>query len=578
MALGLPGALSQFSSSTLKNIQALDAITKSVPNPQVIVKDNVTDNVTKSVTTAPGEIFGGAPIAISGAGQDFIEAVTAPPVLSTTLQLSALDKLFGTGLTSGISVDKFVSENVRLEDVIPAQQLFSIAKNLGAHSMYTDPLQAYAQVAQSSADITNLCRESRSIIVGLLSDIPSFVSLAGTTDYNQIAAMNQEFFGRTGELANQALGALNVMNDTFNVRKKFDPFQVVDLCTALNALTNFAMFGNSKLLQLELLRKNMNDALNRLTALLKSLCGSVASVNSYIPQYVASASFGKLFQAVQQRVLKQSGIDLKRIISDAEAFSSLNADDKSKVLVTSAIGATAQVIRAYLCEIQPSTQVISGPDPIILDLKAGWDTLVSQLTSSAVCALFKTLLELIAPFLATTNTSITKNNAAELASQTALMIANLTAISSALLFVCTGTSDFITLFKGQTSLDPTRVIGSNELMSNIGADAARDSVMANPGNFTTFTLSDSTTPGQLAKEIQQQIATLPDGPEKDQLTLAYSDVYARHRATLLGMDIQRREDVRIFLAPTKADEDRKLVNKTVKTFSGFTPADFAEGG
>lgn len=576
MALGLPGALSQFSSSTLKNIQALDVITKSVPNPQSLVKDNVTNTVTKSVTTGPGEVFGGAPDAISGASQDFVESVTTPPSLSTTLQQSALNDLFGTGLTSGLSVDKFVSENVRLEDIIPAQQIFSIAKNLGAHSMYTDPLQAYAQVAQSSADMTNLCAESKAIITDLLADISSFLSLQGSTDYNQIAAMNQAFFGKTGDLANVALGTLNLVNETFNIRKKFDPFQIANLCDALNALTNFAMFSNSKLLQIELLRKKMNDALNRLSSLLKSLCGTVASVSKYIPEYVATASFGKLFQSVQQKVLKQSGLDLQRIIDDAEAFSSLNADDKSKVLVTSAIGATAQVIRAYLCEIQPATQVISGPDPIVIDLKAGWDALVSALTSSAVCALYKTLLTLIAPFIATTNASVTKNNTAELIAQTASMTASLTAISAALVFVCDGAAGFKALFKAQTSLDPNRVIGSNELMHDIGADAARDSVMQHPGEFTSFTLTDSTTPGQLAQEIQKQIATMPDGPEKDQLTLAYSDVYARHRATLLGMDIQRREDVRIFTAPSGEDEDRKIINKTVKTYSAFSLEDLGE--
>lgn len=570
MAFGLPGALSQFSSSTLKNIQALDVITKSVPNPQSIVSDNVNNTVTKSVTTAPGEVFAGAPGAISGAAAGFIAGTTTPPTLSTTLQTSALDNLFGTGLTSGLSVDKFVTENVRLEDVIPAQQLFSIAKNLGAQSMYTDPLQAYAQVAQSSADMTNICATSRAIITDLLADISSFLSLQGSTDYNQIAAMNSAFFGKTGDLANVALGSLNLVNETFNVRKKFDPFQIANLCDALNALTNFAMFSNSKLLQLDLLRKKMNDALGRLTSLLKGLCANVASVSKYIPEYAATAAVGKLFQSVQQKVLKQSGIDMQRIIADIDAFTKLNADDKSKVLVTSAIGATAQVIRAYLCAIQPATQVSTGPDPVIINLKAGWDALVSLLTTSAVCQLYPTLLALVGPFIATTNASVTKSNGPQLASQTASMIASLTAISAALVFVCDGAAGFKTLFKAETSLDPSRVIGSNELMSDIGADAARNSVMQHPGEFTSFTLSDSTTPGQLAQEIQKQIATMPDGPEKDQLTLAYTDVYSRHRATLLGMDIQRREDVRIFTAPSGQDEDRKIIAKTVRTYSGFS--------
>jgi hypothetical protein len=573
MVLPLPGALANFSASALKNISSLDAITKSIPNPQSAVRDNVTKSVTGSVTSAPTDVFNGAPSVVSGESERFLGAVSAPPQLSTTLQRQALGGVFGSSLPSGPGIDTFLAQNVKLGDVLPSQQIFSIAKNLGAQSMYTDPLQAYAQVTESAHDISNLCREVSSITATLISNIASLLSLQSTLDYNQITAMNREFFGKTGEQTNAAIAALNVVNSTFGTRGRFDSAEVANLCAALDGLTNLVMFSNSKVIQFELLRKSIDEGLNRFNQIVKELVLILESTIAYIPAYAASVVTGKLFQAVQSKVLEQSGIDLGRILKDAEAFSSLNADDKSKVLLTSAIGASAQVIKAYLCVIQPATEVLGG-EPVITTLKGGYDSMTSVLSASPLNSYLDSFEAALAPFQSTMNTGVTRNNSSELAASSSTMTTILTASSVAFVAICAATDAYSLLFATETALDPSRVVGANQLFSDVGADASRDALMSSDmGAFTTQSLSEATTPGQLAISLRNKIAETPEGPQRDALILAYEDVQARHRATVLGMDIQRREDVRTFLAPVNAEEDRQIVNKTVEQFSG---EDFTE--
>jgi hypothetical protein len=568
MVLPLPGALANFSKNALKSIQSLDAITKSIPNPQADTRTNVTKSITGSVTSATTDVFNGAAGAVSSESERFLGSVASPPALSTTLQRQALGDVFGSSLPSGPGIDTFVAQNVKLGDVLPSQQMFSIAKNLGAQSMYTDPLQAYSQVTESTHDLSNMCREASSIVSGLLSDIASLLSLQSLLDYNQITAMNREFFGRAGDRANVAVTALNAVNETFNTRGKFDSAQIADLCAALDGLTNFVMFANSKAIQFDMLRKKIDDALKRYNQIVKEMVLILANIVEYLPEYAASVAVGKLFQSVQSKVLKQSGVDLGKILTDLTAFSGLNADDKSKVLVTSAIGASAQVIKAYLCVLQPATSVFGG-EPVINNLNAGYNSMTSVLSSNPLNDLLASFEEALAPFQSTMNTSVTRSNPAELATSSATMTSILTATAVAMTAICAASDAYALLFATETSLDPSRVTGANGLFGDIGADASRETLMSKSmGEFTTQELSEATTPGQLAISLRNKIAQTPPGPQQDELILAYSDVQARHRATILGMDIQRREEVQTFLAPVSADEDRRIINKTVEQFSG----------
>lgn len=112
-------------------------------------------------------------------------------------------------------------------------------------------------------------------------------------------------------------------------------------------------------------------------------------------------------------------------------------------------------------------------------------------------------------------------------------------------------------------------------MSENGLGAARDVGMTESfDRVTDIPLSESTKPGELAQSIRQRISELPDGNEKDQLTLLYSEVYARHRATALNMDFTSREGVETFLAPSEEEANRELVNKTTKVYSKLPPSDF----
>jgi hypothetical protein len=313
--------------------------------------------------------------------------------------------------------------------------------------------------------------------------------------------------------------------------------------------------------------------MDRLLAIMKEMSVIIDSVANFVPEYASSVSFGKIFQSVQGAVLKQSGLDLQRVLNDLTAFSGLNADDKSKVLLATSIGAVAQVIKAYICVIQPSTEVLGG-EPIIDNLKAGYDSMVGILNANPINDLLDAFEAAIDPFSSTMNTGLTRDNSSELSSSVSSLSSTLAAIAATLTAICAGTDVFSALFRTETALDPARVTGANELFSDVGADAARDVLMSKrTGDFTGLSVTESTTPGQLAESLRQEIAQLPDGPQRDGLIASYNEVYARHRATVLGMDFQRREDVKTFLEPVNEEADRKLVNDIVQQHSD---EDFSE--
>lgn len=574
MAIPLPSALTDFSKNALKNIEALDSIQQSIPNVQGTVQSNIVNAGTKSIVSVPGSIFAAVPGFVDESIETFLGKVASPKAASATLQQDTFMKVFGTEVSSGSAVDNFLSENVRLEDLIPAQQIFQIVKNFGSHSFYTDPLQAYAHVTTASSDIKNLCKEAESVISGIQANVTSLLSLQSTIDYNQVVGMNQEFFGTAGTKANTALSLLNSLNQTFSTNGKYDPTQVANFCNALNDFTDFVMFSNSKILQFELTRKTIEEGLTKLRQIGRDFPVIVNNVKNYVPAYVASTAFGKIFQAVQKRVLDQSGVDLGGIIRDLAVLSDTPADERTKVLSTFAMAKAVQAIKAYICEMQPSSSV-TDPGGEFAPLKAGYDTLTAVLSGNDTTANWQNLENTVLPFTSAMQVGVTQNNATDLSAQAVALDAILSPLAALLAPICVATDTFRSLFAAETSLDPGRVPGAQNLLSNVGLDNARDvSLSSGFENLTDISLSDSTKAGQLAESVRAQIATLPDGNEKDQLTLLYEKLNSRHRATVISMDFQRREDIQTFVATDQAEKDRQLVNKIVTTFSGLDPNAF----
>lgn len=573
MVLPLPSALANFSAAAQKNIEALDGITKSIPNAQTSVTSNINNAVTQKIVTEPGNIFAPVPEFVKGGAGDFLNGFAGPKSLSNALQTESLGNLFGTGFTRGGAVDQFLATDVKLADILPAQQIYALAQNLGSTSFFSDPLQAYAQVTSAANDISNLCREAEGIIVDVTQQLADLLNIQATMDYQQITAANREFFGDAGVKANDTITLLNIVNDTLNERGRHDAAQVLDLCVAIDDLTNFIMFANSKFLQYEILRKTILEGLERLAQIAEQIIAIINNVKGFIPEYIASVVFGKLFNAVQKAVGEQSGIDLNRILRDLVAFSELNADDRSKLLMIFGAVAALNAIKSYLCKLDPADDVVNAPE--FSNLSTGYDTFVADLVANDLEPAFAAIEALLPTFGPSLNSGLIRDNKTDMASEGAAMTAALGVLAALLTNVC-GTADvFRALFVTETQLDPERVIGPLDLFENVGADNARDVAKgAKPGDITDLPVSESTKPGQLAESVKTTIETLPPGNERDQLTLLHSQIVARHRATILGMDFQRRKDTKTFLAADEAETNRQLVNDTVKTFSGLEAAEF----
>lgn len=574
MVLPLPSALTEFSKAALQNISALDGIVKSIPNIQGTVTQNVTSAATKSITSQPGNIFSSVSSVVDEANGRFLEAITGPRSLDLNLQRSAFAGLFGSGATGGPAVDAFLSANVRLEDIIPAQQLFNITKNLGATALYADPMQAYAQVTGAAINLANLCREANDIIAILQADITAFLTLQGSLNYTQIAQLDVGLFTSAHGKTKSALQVYGQIALTFQTRGRYDSAQISEFCALLTDIANALMFANSKFLEFDLLRKKIADGMRRLRAIGRQIVSLLAGAVKYIPAYAASALFGKLFQAIQGRVLVQTGLDLQRILADLEALTRLSADDRAKLLSTWAIGASIQAIRAYICEMQPASAVLAGE---FASLHASYDALVGVLSLQDPTGLFGDLDDQSTGFESMMSASVIRDNGSDLSSGAALLVGVLAGLSAKLTLVCSACDTYHGDFTAANALNPDRAIGTSELFWSTGLDNAVDVAQSDSfDDITTMSLAESTKPGQLAESIRERIAVLPEGNERDQLTLLYDQVYSRHRATVLSMDFQRRQSLSTFVTLDEEEENRLLVNKTVKVFSGLDPDEFDE--
>lgn len=572
MVLPLPGALAKFSSAALKNISALDGITKSIPDPQRTAGANITKAAT-SATTGPGSLFEPIPGFIDGANQNFLGNIATPPSLSPSLQQSSLGDILGTEAVSGAGVDTFLEDNVRLEDVLPAQQIFGIAKNLGNISMYADPLQAYTHIASGSAQIKNLCQEADAIIAKIQLDIANLLTIQTGINYSQFDAMGADFFAGAESRIGEAISAFGILCTQLDVRGKFDSAAVTAFCNTIDAFQNFVTFANVKIQQFDILRKDVNDGLKRLQQIGIEILALIQSTVKFIPAYVASTAFGALFRSLQKKVCAQANIDLQKVLNDVQAFSSVNANDRAKVTANFSWASSLESIKAFICGLQPSTDVVD-PGGEFAPLKTAYDAFSSSLTLNDPTSSFSALASQLPTFAASMSTAVIQDNTSDLTSAVASIAAVLATLSVSLAAVCLSSTNFNVTFGAQTSINPDRLVGALDLYQNVGADNAKSTSILNAGDTTTLPVSESTSPGQLAEAMKVRINELPDGNEKDQLTILYERVQARHRATVLAMDFQRRQDSATVFAVDEAEANRRLVNKVVTTFSGLSSDEF----
>ena len=265
MVIPLPSALAEFSKTATQNISALDAIQKAIPNIQNTIQQNINSFVTEVITSEIGNLFTSIPEFIENAANRFLGAISNPQQFFPNLQLASFEEIFGSGLPTGASIEEFLSQNVRLEDIIPAQQLFNIVKNLGSASMFVDPLQAYTQITKAASNMSNFCKEVDATIADTLSDITGLLSTQTTIDYTQITAMTREHFSGVEAKVTGALGLYDILKATFDTRGRYDPAQVNDFCLAIDGITNALMFSASKILEFDLTRKKIMDRVTRIT-------------------------------------------------------------------------------------------------------------------------------------------------------------------------------------------------------------------------------------------------------------------------------------------------------------------------
>jgi hypothetical protein len=574
MVLPLPDALSQFSQSSLKSIEALDAIQQSVTDVQSSVQSNITNAATESITGA-GDLFESVPDFAAEANLKFLTSIATPPVLQNTLQQDAFGQVFGSNLTGGGAVDGFLDANVRLEDIIPAQQLFQIVQNLGGDALYVDPLQAYAHVNQASNDLKNLCEEADGIIASIQIDTGNLLTLQGGLNYAQIGLATTSFYASVSDRQTESIAKFKKLKATFDSTGKYEPGELNDFCMSLDEVSNLVMFGNAKFIEFDRLRKTIDGRLHRLQEIARELPAIAKSISGFVPTYIASASFGKLFNAIQSRVVDQTGIQMGKVLKDIEALSSLSAGDRSKLLANFGMAASLQAIKAYICKIQPATKVVDVADPVIGPLKTGYDGFAADLEANDTTSLFASLDAQVSTFSSTSQTCFTRNSGAELTTEASSLGAILTPLALFLTNTCGAADAFRAIFASTTAAIPERVTGALELFQDSGLDAAREvGIGGSFDQMTELSLSESTKPGELANAIRERIAQLPDGNEKDQLTLVYASVYARHRATVISMDFQQREATATFLSLTEEEENRRLVNEATKTFSGLEEDEF----
>lgn len=570
--VNLAGALSSFSQAALKNIQALSTIQESVPNPRSAVSKNVADAATKTVTADP--LWAPVPGAMGEANKRFLDNITKPPSFSQALQSVSLGSLLGTGQTSGSAVDSFLGSNVRLEDLVPAQQLYQTISSLGVSSIYADPLQAYAQVNTATEDLNLICEEAKEIILSIQADLANLVNIHGLMNHAAAPSMNLTFFALVKTKASSLLSVCALLRVTLNERGRFDSAQTAAFCAIIDEITNLLSFASSKYLEFEELRRSLVERLNRLVLLGRQVVQILKDIAGFIPAYIASTLFGRVFQVFQGRAVDQSCHDLEEIFRDLDAFSKESGSDKSKLDTAFDIVAKLQAIKAFICNLDPSNDV-QDPSGEFAPLKLGYDTLVSNLKLNDPTELFAQLEAQVEIFLRTANTASTRNNSAELSNAVFLLGAVLTPLVLFMTNTCGIADAFNSLFKDQTVGLEDRLQGADELFSGSGLNAAREKLLTrNFDEFAVTPLSQATKPGELAEGIAERVALLPDGHEKDQLIKLHAKIYAIHRSTLLAMDFERREEQETFFSLDKEERDRKLAEDVIKTFSGLQENEF----
>lgn len=575
MAIPLPSALTNFSQSALKNIESLSSIQKTIQDPIAKVQKNIKEVAAEAVTQ-PGDILETVPSFAEESVGKFQGDLTGPKAFDVGAQQEAFKGIYGTGATGGASVDGFLATDVKLQDIIPAQQLFKTIQNLGGNALYVDPLQAYAHVTSGAADISNLCREATSLISGIQADVTQLLSLQTAIDYVAIKGMDTAFFKNAQSQLKRVTDKYEVLKAGFEKTGKYDPIVKNELCTLITLMSKYMLLDDPAPLEYDIVRKRINERVQRLREILRALPEAISGAGNFVPSYVASAVGGKLFGAVQEAVLQQTGVSLDRISRDIGALVSLSADDRAKLLANWAIGGTLESIRAYICQIDPSNDVVDLGDPVIGPLKTEYDTMSSGFAANDLTPYIESLESEIGKFTATMQTCVTRDAGAELTSSAGTITGNLASMSAALLAICALSDSFRTVFSDQVSLvGEDRAVGALDILADNGLGAARDIGMTESfDGITDIPLSESTKPGELAQSIRQRISELPDGNEKDQLTALYSEVNARHRATVLAMDLNSRVSAEAFLAPDEAEANRQLVNKTTKVYSGLPPGSF----
>ncbi len=174
-----------------------------------------------------------------------------------------------------------------------------------------------------------------------------------------------------------------------------------------------------------------------------------------------------------------------------------------------------------------------------------------------------------------TKQAFVRDNSTDLNTKIANFGGFLTSLTTKLGPICAAAESYCNVFADETSAIADRVVGGTDLMERIGLDNLRRVAISEGfANVTDTPLTGSTTIGQLAEPIAARIGELPDGNEKERMTILYNDVYAVHRATILNMDFARRLDIETFL---QADEDeafRAFVNDQTKQFSGVDQGEF----
>lgn len=572
MVLPLPGALADFSKIAQTAIQALSAIQEAVSNPQAVVTANITKAVT-AVASGAGELFQDAPGAVDATNSDFLSAISNPKSLDVGLQQAAAGALFGTDLTAGISVEGYGEASVSLSDVLPSQQIYQLTQNLSINSLFADPLQAYTHIAANGADIKHLCDEASAVIAKIQADISNLLSVQLGIDYTSIAAMGPEFFVEALSKVSLTIAKQNILRIQLQTRGRYDPTSVTELCTALDDLSNTLLFASTKIAQYDILRVDIINGLTRLRQIGRDLLVVLGGVVNFIPNYVKSTSVGKIFQAIQFPVCAQASANLASIQASLKAFSKANADDRSKVTAMNTLAAQIQTIKAFICGLSPSTDVVDPSGPFA-NLKTGYDAFTASIGIADPTALFQAIEQQIATFTALLNTGVIQSNIAALAAGAATIGATLASLATSMTAITTASVTFKGVFGAETNSDPDRTVGALNLYDRIGADNSRSTSLINAGDTTGLAIAESTTLGQLAESIKVAINGLEEGNERDQLSLLYEQVQAKHRAIVLSMDFTRREDVRTFLTPDVQEQNRQLVNKVVKTYSGIPASEF----